>query len=333
MARTVSRTEITVGYVILLALVTIASGVFLSQFRYSPAIIESTVIEKQSSSISPFHAGTLGDLSRFAPNGLTPPSTPEIYNPENLSDKINGKAELYLSAGFRRLLTQRFAASDNPGAWLEVYVYNMGSLRQAFAVYSMQRRFDAEELELADFAYHTENALFFVHGPYYVEIIASIGQKKLAESMLAVGRDFISKIQVTRDRITELSLFPSEHLNRGAFALLPTDAFGFHRFTSIFTAQYAVEGTELTAFVSRRESESEAAELVVAYTRFLVTNGGTELSSTVEIPQAKLVEIMDTFELVFSRSNLLAGVHGAENREAAEKLGRLLGRKLQEVVR
>ena len=43
---------------------------------------------------------------------------------------------------------------------------------------------------------------------------------------------------------------------------------------------------------------------------------------------SRLVEIMDTFELIFSEADILAGVHGAEDRKAAEKLALMLEEKL-----
>jgi hypothetical protein len=91
-----------------------------------------------------------------------------------------------------------------------------------------------------------------------------------------------------------------------------------------------VGDTELTAFLSQRKSPAKAVRLVESYTSFLIEFGGTELQSTLNIPGAKLVEIMDTFELIFSRGNILAGVHGAENRKAAEELALMLNQNLVE---
>jgi hypothetical protein len=39
---------------------------------------------------------------------------------------------------------------------------------------------------------------------------------------------------------------------------------------------------------------------------------------------------MDTFEVIFSRGKILAGVHGAENRKAAEELALMLNQNLAE---
>lgn len=330
MARTVSKTETWVGYAILLVLVVIAGGIFLIQSRYEQSILKPGLLQTESPSQDVPLTSSLRDLIQFAPDSLTPLTPPETFGPENLSDKINGKAELYLSAGFVRLVSQRFAIENEPTVWMEAFIYDMGSPRGSYAVYSLQKRSEATELDTGDFAYRTENALYFVHGSYYVEIVASVAQESMAKLILSFGDNFVGKTTAGSEAINEFSLFPSKYLNKASISLLPSDAFGFQQFDSIFTAQYEVEDTELTAFLSQRKSPAEAVRLVESYTSFLREFGGTELRSTLNIPGVKLVEIMDTFELIFSRGSILAGVHAAENRKAAEELALMLNQSLAE---
>jgi hypothetical protein len=330
MTRTVSKTEIWVGYAILLVLVVIAGGIFLKQSQYDQSILKPGVLQTESpSQVSPLTSSPQ-ELTQFAPEGLTPLTPPEVFGSENLSDKINGKAELYLSAGFVNLASQRFAIEDEPTVWMEAFIYDMGSPRGSYAVYSLQKRSEATELDTGDFAYRTENALYFVHGSYYVEIVASVAQERIAELILSFGENFIGKTTAGSEVINEFILFPTKYLNQASISLLPSDAFGFQQFDSIFTAQYELGDTELTAFLSQRKSPAEAVRLVESYTSFLLEFGGTELKTTLNIPGAKLVEIMDTFELIFSRGSILAGVHGAENRKAAEELALMLNQSLAE---
>ena len=330
MARTVSKTEIYVGSTILIALMVISGGILLKQSRYEQSILKPGLSQTESFSQAPPLTSPPLDLTQFIPDGLTPLTPPEVFGSENLSDKINGKAELYLSAGFVRLVSQRFAIEDEPTAWMEAFIYDMGSPRGSYAVYSLQKRSDAAELDTGDFAYRTANALYFVHGSYYVEIVASVAQKRMAGLILSFGDNFVRKTTAGSEEINEFTLFPTQHLNKASISLLPSDAFGFEQFDSIFTAQYEVGDTELTAFLSWRQSPAEAARLVKSYTSFLREFGGTELKSTLNIPGAKLVEIMDTFELVFSRGSILGGVHGAEHRKAAEELALMLHQNLAE---
>lgn len=318
-----TRTETYVGFGILLVLAAIAVGVFVKQSHYNPAIFVGSGINSITS-----EAGLSRDFLVQVAEGMVPLSPPEIFGPENLSEKIDGKAELYLSAGFLRLLCQRFAEKEDPGSWMEAFVYDMGTVRRAFAVYSVQRRADAANVDLTGFAYGAENALFFVHGRYYVELIAAVTTERVAEAMRSFGHSFIRKTQVRGERIDELSLFPREGLAEHSIRLLISDAFGFDRFDNVFTANYTLEDTELTAFLSQREDSSEASELLAAYHTFLIANGGADVKWDVGIPGAKLVNIFDTFEVIFSHGKFLGGVHAAEDRGKAETLATTLIQKL-----
>jgi Family of unknown function (DUF6599) len=258
-------------------------------------------------------------------------SQPESFGPETLSEKIDGKAELYLSAGFIQLLTQRFSRKGNPEAWLELFLYDMGSSKNAFAVYSVQRREDGRRIDLGDFAYETGDALFLVHGRYYGEVIAPALGKAAAEFLPALGRAVVEKVKTSRDGMAELGLFPAEHLERESISLLAADAFGFDRFRSVFTARYTLGATDLTAFLSQQASPAEAAELAAAYHQFLLKNGGKEVKPGPGLSGLRVVELFGTYELIFSEGRVLAGVHGAEKREAAEQLARLLKQRLSGV--
>ncbi|MFB0507676.1 MAG: DUF6599 family protein [Thermodesulfobacteriota bacterium] len=320
------KSETYIGLGILLALTGITIGVFLKQFHYNPAIFVGSDPRAGNPATSTLDLS--GDTLIGLAEGMVPLSPPEIFGPENLSDKINGKAELYLSAGFLSLLSQRLAEKGDPNSWMEVFVYDMGTIRRAFAVYSIQRREDAENVSLTDFAYRTENALFFAHGRYYVEVIAAVTTGKMDETMQSFAHRFIKKTGVYDERIDELTLFPREHLEKDSIILLISDAFGFDRLDDVFMANYTLEDTELTAFLSLREDSSEASGLVAAYHGFLIENGGVDVKSDINIPGAKLVEILDTFELIFSHGKFLAGVHAAEDKGEAERFARTLIRKL-----
>ena len=330
MARSASKTESFVGYGVIFLLLIITGGILFKQSRFDQSVLKPGALQEELSTQPLSPVTPPPDLLQYAPPSLAPLSPAESFGPENLSDKIDGKAELYLSAGFVSLVSQRFAIKDEPSVWMEAFVYDMGSPRGSYAVYSLQKRSEATELDTGDFAYKTENALYFVHGPYYVEIVAAVAQERMAGVMLSFARNFISKTPVESNELNELALFPEKNLNKESIALLPSNGFGFEQFDSIFTAQYRVGDTELTAFLSRRKSQAEAANLVESYTSFLLKFGGTELKSNLNISGAKLVEIMDTYEIIFSRGSILAGVHGAENRKAAEELALLLNQSLAE---
>ena len=325
------RVETGVGFLILLILVGIAGGVAIKQSRYDDSIFRVALSKDASSAETPGPAGATSDLQEYLPEGMMILTPVETFGPENLSEKIDGKAELYLSAGFLSLSSQRFAEAGKADRWLEVFVYDMGSTRNAFSVYSTQRRADAEDAAFTQFAYRTANALFFVQGQYYVEVIAA--SEQMAEAMLAIGQNFIRKNPTSTEAINEFALFPKASLVPDSIALLAENVFGFSDLNNTFVAHYRFGETELTAFISQRQSAQEAQDLASAYHQFLVENGGADVPMDAAIPDAQLVKLFDTFELVFAQGSFLAGIHEAESKDLAEQLALQLKSALAEAAK
>ena len=317
----IPKTETIIGTVILVLLGVIALVLYQQQFKFNPAVNLAMALEEKS-------AATAGDdLGHFAPDTLKPMTPQERFTPESLSEKIDGKAELYLPAGFRQLRCRRFADREDPAAWIEVFAFDMGTTPNAFAVYSQQKRSDSEPGGLARHSYKTSNAFYFVHGRFYLELIAGAPTEKLAAAMKAFAANFIEQTEVQEQDIPGLKLFPSENLISQSVRLQPKDAFGYERFDNMFIAKYRIDGVEVTAFISERESASKAARLVDAYYEYLKMFDAVDISVAIE--QAKAVELFDTIEIFFNSGKYIAGVHEASDKAAAEKLAAGLYRQLK----
>ena len=158
---------------ILTLLVIIGAGVIFAQYRHNPAVLQKDALQPTADKSGQFSPPKTDKSFLPLPQGLAPLTPSEIFDTQNLSDKINGKAELYLSAGFARLVSQRFQAESASDLWIEVFIYDMANGQNAFSVFSAQRREDGVSLDITPHSYRTSNALFMVHGSYYAEIIAS----------------------------------------------------------------------------------------------------------------------------------------------------------------
>jgi len=322
-----SRVETSLSIAVILLLVLTGALIFLKQFRYDPSIFPSGMVLSTTSS-QPLQDEKQEDALLL--KNMTPMTPPETFNEENLSEKIDGKAELYLSAGFNSLTSQRFNKPGNTGSWLEVFIYDMGNIDNAFAVYSVQKREGSIPLELTKFIYKTENALFFVHGNYYIEITSSEVSDYLMDSMLSFSVDFIKNRNIREKAIPETALFPSENLDSNSIILFPSNAFGFDQLNMVFAADYKMEKGRIKAFLSRRKNQKEAKELAGSYSDFLISLGGKPIRSESKPDNIKIIEIMDTYELIFSNGPFLAGIHSAEDLNGAKKIVSALNIKLGE---
>lgn len=318
----VNRTESAVGLLILLSLLGICIWVYERQSRFDPSVLVVTA-PQQAVPERPASAPTIeSPFQSLISERLSPLGAPEQFGAETLSEKINGKAELYLSSGFVSLQCQRFAKGEGGRAWLEIFVYEMGDSSGAFSVFSSQRRAEGEDVDLTRFAYRTANALFLAHGKDYVEIVGS--EEALIEEILAIGKRFVDARPLAGGETGELGVFPPDGLDPASITLLSANVFGYEKLDDTYTAMYTSGKSKLMAFVSRRESSDEAANMAAAYERFLLDNGGSLIESRLNIPGVRVIQLFDMVEIFFNKGERLAGVHEADDRDAAEDLAMML---------
>ncbi len=318
-SRPPSKVETIVSVAVLLALAGVAAALVLRQIDYSSPFLATL---DASTSASPPWPGQGDDLADYAGKGLSPMSPQESFTADTLFEKIDGRAELYLSAGVVGMRCRRLAMAAGADAWFEVFVYDMASGPNAFTVYSKQRRETAEKI--GELAYRTSNALYFVHGKYYVEIVAASDSEGVARAMSDYRERFISAVAVGDEAAAEEpALFPRQLLRAGSISRSGADDFGIAGFDGVYTAVYDVGGVGVTAFISRRASPAEASELAKAYADYY-RPFGAEVEPTSRIANGSVVAVLDTYKIVFSRGATLAGVHESTDRQAAEKVAEML---------
>jgi len=265
-------------------------------------------------------------ISGISPAGFKAISEIEEYNADNLYEKIDGKAPYYTETGFVKLFTRWLVSESDENLMFEFYVFDMGLFANAFCVYSTQKRPDAQVLPAfnPDFGYRTENAVFFVHGKYYVELVGSA----VSGELLAAQKDFAGKFRDglpdEKTGMPEFSIFVGENLVAGSIKLYLSAGLGFDGFDNTLTAVYKIDDKETTVFVSRRVSQQQAKELVEKYYEFLIDVGGKNKELDLPIEGAKAVDFYGPTEIVFHKGNFVAGIHEAEDEAAAVKAAVLL---------
>lgn len=325
-----SQRQTFLSVVILSILMVIGAGIFITQSHFNPGILQQDALlsepnkDKLSSQLSPNPSFVP------LPEGIEPLTSTEIFDTRNLSDKINGKAELYLSAGFNRLVSQRFRDDRATDLWMEAFVYDMGNSQNAFSVFSAQRRQDAESLGLAQYAYRTPNALFLIHGRYYVEIITSKASGQVLQPVRMMAETFIRNTPSEATAVNEMALFPKQELVKNSMVLISSDAFGYDAFDKIYTAEYEFDDHRLMAYLSHRRTPEQAKELASNYTVFLLAYGGQKIEAQLPIKGARLIEILDTYEIIFSHGSYLAGIREAATIKQAKTLAIRLYHRIKE---
>jgi hypothetical protein len=258
----------------------------------------------------------------------------KTYNADNLYEEIDGKAPLYIDSGFVQLAIQRFAHKKNENLWMEISIFDMADPRNAFSILSVQRGPETYPLSIVNtsYGYKTGNALYFVHGRYYIEIVGSSESNELSGVMTATARNIQADLIIDKAvEIPQLNLFPRENLIEGSIKLHLTNAFGFDGLEDIFACRYNFRGQAITAFLSECSNAGIAEGKADSYYEFLTKNGAkdkTTASQFLKDNRARVLDFYKTIEIVFTVGPIMGGIHEADNQQAAEDLAGILIKNL-----
>ncbi len=328
------RLESAISVFLLTLLLLIGIGVFIRQFDVDMVRfgIDTTTAGPLSEQIEPNTQEPA--LDALTPDGFKEFSEIETYDAGNLYEKINGKAPSYTESGFVKLFTRRFISKNDESLWMELFVFDMAAIRNAFSIYSVQKRADALMFAFArpQPCYRTSNGLYFVHGNFYVELIGSTESVALDKAMAEIAVKFASQKIVDDAKITEFALFPEEDFIPGSFKLYLANAFGFDGFTDIFTCRYKLGDQSITTFLSKRPDPRDARTTAESYYNFLIENDAVDkptANKTLKDIGAKVLDFYDTTEIIFAIGPFVGGIHEAENQRFAEELAARLFDKLR----
>ena len=327
-ARKASQRERLPGTGILAILLITVLWVWMQQAAINPAVVAMRPdIRTAAESATPS-----ADLLATLPPGLTVMTPAERFDADNLYEKINGQAELYLSSGFVGLTSQRLVSTENPELWLEVFVYDMGSDRNAFAVYSRQRRDTSQPVPGLSLAYRTPNALFVSYGALYIEIVAAVSSEQADAAMQAIAASLTQAAPQPGNALIGMDWFPPDGRDPNSLTIISANAFGFEKLNQVTTVTYSLNDAEVTAFVSQRPTQAAAQHLADEFKAFLLAYGGRLLEAEPGLPAAYSIEIMDTYDIIFTVGPYLAGVHEAWDRATAVELAQRLQKSLKEAA-
>jgi len=327
----VSTSQRLTGYAILALLGLIAVWLLSQQSRFNPAVIVALRTPQLAGKPQAAAVQAQSAMAALLPEvpGFTPLAPVETYNRDTLSDKIDGKAELYLSAGFKEMVCRMFSLGESGSTHVDVYLYDMGSAPNAYAVFSGQRRPNSPSILLTANAYATTNALFFTQGQFYIEIVADRASETLQKSLEGYATALLAKLPSEGEAKDQAALFPKEGLARDTVRLCAADTFGCEGLTNILTGEYSLKSGKATAFIAQRDTPAQAQAEAKHYLDFLAANGYKKIPAPGGPENLPVLSLEDSFELVFVEGRTLAGVHDATTLAAALELAAKLKNELK----
>jgi hypothetical protein len=173
---------------------------------------------------------------------------PLFYDRETLSDRINGEAELYFPYGFDRLAAARYASEKKPEAGIDVEIYRMGSLRDAFGMYANYRQKEGQGIDAGAEGNLAPPQLFFYQGRYFVHIQVTGSDDVRPEALAECGRVTAARLPGPKNRPPELAALDRPEVVKGTERYLPQSLLGYDFLNRGIMVDAVVGGVSLQVF-------------------------------------------------------------------------------------
>lgn len=254
------------------------------------------------------------ELEGVAPMGLT-----EFYGPDNLFEKIDGRAPAYLGFNFQELRCRSFSVPGEDGSYVDVFEYRFDTPINAFGMFALERDPQGTPLDFAPDGYAGEMGFFFRQGVYYVQIIASDQNAKTLVAARAIAESRAKALPADDTGLAARRRLPPQGLDPASVAFVAENALGQSFLKDVFQANYDFGGKKLSFFLM----VAPPAEAVAAWQSYrdFATKIGGRVTVLPEVTGAKLfqAETFGSWSVIYQRDGEIGGVVEADDGETARQ--------------
>jgi hypothetical protein len=196
-----------------------------------------------------------------------------LFDKDTLFDHINGEAELYFPYGFDMLATATYMNGNDSEVWIVADVYRMGSLLDAFGIYSNYRKADAAGVAIGAEGFVSSSQLMFYQDRYFVRLqvtgATSLGQ----DVFLACARSVSQKLPANARPVGELEALKMPGIVPKTERYIAKSLLGYAFFRRGIIADALLEGERAQVFLVPEDSISAARETFDRYRSYLKAEG------------------------------------------------------------
>jgi hypothetical protein len=250
------------------------------------------------------------------------------YIPETLYKYIDGEAELYLPYGFRKAVAGIYVNPAKKGAGIAATIFEMGSLLNAFGIYSNYRSPTLEQLKLGAEGFYDESQLMFYQDSYFVRIEASGSFSGDESSLKACAQAISGGLPGGSEKpkeLTYLSIPGSVPLTEKYYA---QGLLGHTFFGKGLTGELMIGEARAKSLLILTDSGEAARRVLIEYQNYLKKSGAVPEVS--EDGAGRVLRVIDPLYkgvLLHQSNRYVVGVVGLkEPRQGEGAVARLLER-------
>jgi hypothetical protein len=188
----------------------------------------------------------------------------EVFSPENLFDRINGAAPLFLENNFREMTSMEYTKGDD---YITIQAYRHATPEDAFGMYASERSSDLTFYPFAGEAQGDDSGVFFFAGNIYVKMWSS-STDNVGDVLRTVAESLSKEIAPDAGYPPVVKLFPEEGKVAHSETYVTSNYIGHEFLNSVYTAMYTGDGKTFQAFIIDGKTVDGAKEILNKYFTF-----------------------------------------------------------------
>jgi hypothetical protein len=245
---------------------------------------------------------------------------PQTYSRKTLFEHIDGQAELFFKYGFQKSVFAIYQSKESREDQIEVDIYDMGNVVQAFGVFSRFRNEDRPGGFGLDSFLNDHSALFY-KGRYFVMFYAT---ESNPDYLRQFSKLISSKISDPSPPPKEVGYFPKNGLKAGSIQYFPEGLLGHQFLKRGFQGTYIekAENKEFKLFLAIFENSQETMDVLKAYKDDLSKKGKVSSEGLIQFG-TRTLKGEDPYQgkvIALQKGYYLLGIVGFEKQEEAENL-------------
>ena len=190
----------------------------------------------------------------------------EIFNRENLYNRINGAAPLFFENNFEEMTTTTYTNGDY---YITIQAYRHTTPEDAFGMYASERSSDMEHYEgIGGEAQGDEYGLYFFAGSIYVKMTANKEGENISAAMKKIASGFAGNISSENNYPSIIKSFPKDGLIPYTQAYITQNYIGHEFLKPVYTADYELQGRKFQAFIIDAKTTENAKQILSEYFKF-----------------------------------------------------------------
>lgn len=215
-------------------------------------------------------AQTPAELKSWLPRvaGWTIDERVEVFNPDNLFERINGAAPLYLESGFQEMTSMEYKKGEE---YITIQAYRHATPEDTFGMYASERSPDLTFFPFAGEAQGDATNVFFFAGNIYVKMWG-YSEGDISGTLQEIAQGLAAKIAPDAGYPAVLQAFPAANKIVHTEAYITSNYIGHEFLQHVYTTDYTVDGKKYQAFVIDAGTPEAARETLVKYYTFARQN-------------------------------------------------------------